>query len=260
VNNPPIERVKRLGGLIDAKYPSTGFHEVLDEALGPDNGEQPVPKLSQLLRPTVITSYSASTARPYFFKQHWAARDDGNDFALRDVALATSAAPTFFEAARVAGDGVDLGACVDGGIFANNPALCAYAEAHSYYGYSAKDMAILSLGTGSNPGTYAHEKMRKWGAVRWVMPLIDMLMSGSGAVADFQLAQIFDTLDDSATDHRYIRLQADLSNEHRSTAKMDNADPTNVRRLQRIGENVVRENRAEIERFLDTQILGRTDD
>ena len=54
---------------------------------------------------------------------------DGRDFSVRDVARATAAAPTYFEPVEVASTRGPLGACVDGGLFANNPTMCAYAEA-----------------------------------------------------------------------------------------------------------------------------------
>ena len=82
--------------------------------------------LSDLVRPTVITTYNATTGAPYFFKQHEAA-SGGHDFALRDVVLATASAPTYFEPVAVVSGDCEVGACVDGGVFANNPAMCAYA-------------------------------------------------------------------------------------------------------------------------------------
>jgi predicted acylesterase/phospholipase RssA len=49
---------------------------------------------------------------------------------MRQVARATSAAPTYFEPAKVGAEGpVDYYAIVDGGVFANNPAICSYVEA-----------------------------------------------------------------------------------------------------------------------------------
>ena len=45
---------------------------------------------------------------------------------MRDVARATSAAPTYFEPARLPGN--PPYALVDGGVFANNPGMCAYVD------------------------------------------------------------------------------------------------------------------------------------
>ena len=63
------------------------------------------------------------------FTQHDAKQNPGYDYLLRDVARATSASPTYFEPARVHSLSEISYPLVDGGVFANNPALCAYAEA-----------------------------------------------------------------------------------------------------------------------------------
>jgi patatin-like phospholipase/acyl hydrolase len=57
------------------------------------------------------------------------------------VARATSAAPTYFEPSAV--DGRSL---IDGGVFAVNPAMAAFAEARRFE--PDADVVLLSLGTG----------------------------------------------------------------------------------------------------------------
>ena len=249
----PTERIKRLGGLLDERYTYEGFNAALDSKLGRTGSEL---MLSQLLRPTVISTYNASTGAPYFFKQHRTTDDDGHDFTLRDVALATSAAPTAFETVNVKSNRGRIGACVDGGLFANNPTMCGYAEAVGHFGRSAKDIAILSVGTGAAADTYEWDKMRNWGVARWVAPMFEMMISGSSAVVDYQIRQIFETLGPGMVDRQYLRLQADLSRESRAAKKMDNARRANLNRLVEIGAQLVDSRRPEIERFIDGQLLG----
>src|SRR5450756_1469768 len=85
------------------------------------------------------------------------------DYFVKDVARATSAAPTYFECSKVKSLTNINYPLIDGGVFVNNPALCAYAEVHNEYEVTARDMAILSLGTGYekqaynyNPVSYTH--------------------------------------------------------------------------------------------------------
>src|ERR1019366_4834675 len=66
-------------------------------------------------------------------------KDANKEAAL--VALATAAAPTYFPAAIV-----DESAHVDGGMWANNPALVAIVEAVSYLGMPVDRIDILSVG------------------------------------------------------------------------------------------------------------------
>jgi patatin-like phospholipase/acyl hydrolase len=245
--------VRRAGALIDERYGPSGFNRVLDETIGPRGG--PELMLSELSKPTVIPTYNATTGNPYFFKQH-RARSGGRDFTVRDVALATAAAPTYFETAQVLSDQGELGACVDGGVIANNPTMCAYAEAHSFFGFGAADMAVLSLGTGSSLESYTYKQMRNWGVTKWMKPVLDMMMAGAERATDYQVRQIFGTLGEDAVSAQYLRLQADLGPEPSSVGKMDNVTPANLRRLVEIGKELAEENRESIERFIDTQILG----
>ena len=49
---------------------------------------------------------------------------------MKQIARATSAAPTYFECLKLkASPPVDYFTLIDGGVFANNPSMCAYAEA-----------------------------------------------------------------------------------------------------------------------------------
>ena len=50
-------------------------------------------------------------------------------FLMWKAARATSAAPTYFEPYKLEKSEVDYFALVDGGVYANNPTLCAYTEA-----------------------------------------------------------------------------------------------------------------------------------
>ena len=61
-----------------------------------------------------------------------------------DVAMATSAAPTYFKA-YLSEAGAPL---IDGGVFANNPAGLAAVEAVGVLNWPRDEIAILSLGCG----------------------------------------------------------------------------------------------------------------
>jgi patatin-like phospholipase/acyl hydrolase len=122
-------------------------------------------------------------------------------------------------------------ALVDGGVFANDPALCAFAEARKLGSKrAAEEMVILSLGTGDVKTPYAYDQAKEWGAVLWARPVIDILMSGTVEVADYQLARMFESV--GAPD-QYLRIQPPLALKN---ANLGNADPTNLRELVETGE------------------------
>ncbi len=91
---------------------------------------------------------------------------DGNLF-MKDVALATSAAPTFFPSFQITNISSGL---VDGGLWANNPAFIGAIEAVSYFVGPGKDydeFSILSIGTISSskswyPGNHKNASIANW--------------------------------------------------------------------------------------------------
>ena len=72
------------------------------------------------------------------FKQDWKR-------PMTEVALATAAAPTYF---RAFDDGERR--FVDGGVWANNPIMCAVVEAMASYDLDRHRIEVLSLGCGEN--------------------------------------------------------------------------------------------------------------
>ena len=113
--------LKSAGGLVDEKHSEKEIVKAFSDYYGNV-------RLSELLKPSLITAYDIERRSAFFFTGHNAAVKK-KDFLLKDVARATSAAPTYFEAAGIRNiEGAFYG-LVDGGVFANNPAMCAYAEA-----------------------------------------------------------------------------------------------------------------------------------
>jgi patatin-like phospholipase/acyl hydrolase len=206
----------------------------------------------------LITAYDIERRRTHFFTQHDAHRD-GRNFYVRDVARATSAAPTYFECAKIVSDSGVPYALVDGGMFANNPALCAYAEVRVGLAKAlelnpaprAKDMMILSLGTGQLTRSYSYPKAKDWGAVGWIRPVLDIMMSGVAETVDYQLRQIYDAVE---APEQYLRIQPELGE---AEEDLDNADPDNIRRLAQIGTEIAETKHSELDRFADLLISAR---
>ena len=114
-------KIESLGGVFDEKYRA----KELELALLNYFGEK---QLSDLLKPCLITAYDIGNRRAHFFTSVDAGTSRDNDYFLRDVGRATSSAPTYFEPVSVKPMNGNPKAFIDGGVFANNPAMCAYAE------------------------------------------------------------------------------------------------------------------------------------
>ena len=245
------DKVRTLGGLRDQKY----SNDYLVSALNDQFGEV---ALRDLIRPCIITGYDITARRSRFFGKHKAMFDAAENFLVKNVALATASAPTYFEPANIFNMKNEPFPMVDGGVFANNPALCAYAEARKldFAGLSnhpfndnptyfakptAKDMLLLSLGTGSVKKSYPYSQAKKWGAINWIRPTIDIMMSGNSETVTHQLRQIFDAADNP---DGFIRLEPEL---RQANSAMDDASSENLENLKYDALSYMYENNNAIE-------------
>ena len=233
------QRIRSAGGARDEIYDAAELEKTLDDYLGEL-------KLSQLLKPCLITAYDIKGRRAKFFTQHDARDKKMHDYLVKDVARATSAAPVFFEAARIKSLSKVPYPLIDGGVFANNPALCAYAEVRHQFSDkpTAKDMTILSIGTGDMDKPYDYKSVKNWGALKWIRPMIDIMMSGVSETVDYQLSQIFDTID---CPEQYLRVNARLN---KANPDMDDASSENLIALQEDGTGIAEKFDEELDSFI----------
>ena len=124
----------------------------LKEALVRIFGEKKLAESNNLL---CIPSYNVTEARPFVFKfDHKEGDLNRDNKALYvDVALATSAAPTYFPMAEI--PYYDNKQFIDGGVWGNNPTLIGYLEALQYFvgaGKQFNKLKILSVSSLSLTG------------------------------------------------------------------------------------------------------------
>lgn len=240
-NIPLMHKLKTAGGLVDEKYPAEELEDALNDYFGDT-------RLSQLLKPCLITSYDIKRRQGHFFTQHDAKKDSGWDFYAREVARATSAAPTYFECAKVKSLNNIIYPLVDGGVFVNNPTLCAYSEAYKMLPGKpqASDIAILSIGTGFVRKSYDYNSAKNWGMVEWIKPLIDIMMSGVADVVDYQMRQIFDGDD---VPKQYLRINTELPID--VNPDMDDASQKNLLALKELGNETALKFNMELDTFVE---------
>ncbi len=219
-----------------------GINSVLKEVLGADN------KFGALNVQTLVTSYDT-------LNQHFVAFNSTHpecaDINTWEVARASSAAPVAFPAYLLRNEkfiqfwkkdnketfcddkGEECIPLVDGGLAANNPAMCAIAE-RVREGTEISKIVMISVGTGHNPqhaskkGKLSSKQLnyndaRNWGAGEWINPMRDIpilraLFDGSADVADFQVKQVLG-------DSNYFRFQPEFSEEYQTfNANKDKLD------------------------------------
>ncbi|WP_455382789.1 patatin-like phospholipase family protein [Salinispira pacifica] len=194
----------------------------------------------------LITSYDIEERGPHMFKKRPKRRDKADlNFYMRDVARATSAAPTYFEPAHIESvpPNGNQYCLVDGAIFANNPALAAYIEARKIFPH-ARRYLIVSLGTGRAEHRFSYERIKDWGYLEWVsprngVPLFSLSSEGQSVAVVHQLSRIPDV--------EFYRLNGPLSDG--ASESMDNASPENIERLTAAAMDIISDNDDLIDRI-----------
>jgi uncharacterized protein len=154
----------------------------------------------------VIPAFNAQHGGVHLFKtpHHIEYRMDHRHFATT-VALSTAAAPTYFSAYEAPGGGC----YIDGGVWANCPALVGIIEAVSKLGKPLEHVRVLSIGTTTAPYSVG-SWLREGGLLIWARNVAPLLMQAqtAGIVGE---CQIFlgkdrgDPTNDRAHPERYIR-------------------------------------------------------
>ena len=218
------QKLTSMGGLTDEKFSAKELERVLDNAFGET-------KLSELLKPTCLVSYDVSKRLPIIFTQHDAVKKN-KDFLVKDVLRGSSAAPTYFEAARIYSIPPEKKkyVLVDGGMVANDPTLCAYSEALNTFDdvNGIKDMVIFSIGTGKNLKRYSYSQIKDWGPLSWAKPSIDIALEGGPQMIEFHMENIASTVPGS----KFYRIQPELFG---ADTSLDNASRDNLDALRDAG-------------------------
>ncbi len=237
-----------VGGWVGrrAKQVVVSLHDnsALKEALFRVFGDVSLKDLHDRGKRVVVTAFSVTAGTPTVFKTDHA-RDlkEHGGYLVRDIALASSAAPTYLPL-------VDLQHPVtksverfcDGGIVTNSPALMGYAEAISYLGARPQDVAVLSLGTPrqdlSEPESSLSwfKRRRRRGLAGWDLGerIITLVLDAGAAGAHHALRLIA-----GASGARYVR----VSLVQPKGTGLDVATPEATRTLHQIGVQRARDAR-----------------
>jgi len=210
-----LKRITSLEGYIDERYESDGLVAALRRHLG-------TARLPQARPPVLVTAYDIERRRALCLRT-------GDDISMVDAAHASSAAPTYFEPVRV-----NRATLIDGGVFAGNPAMCAYAEV------GGEPELLVSLGTGANTRRLPYEEVRGWGQLEWARPLVDVVLDGIADAVDEQLTRLLG--------ETYVRLQTPLDE---ASDDFDDASAENLAALRREAERLIAAHDAEIDRVCD---------
>lgn len=209
--NPPSSK---LGSMVDIfkslqrpKYTGDALRSTVAEIIGSET------KIGDLKHPCLIPTVCLTKGGPQVFKtdHHVDFKRDHKLLAV-DVALATSAAPTYFPIAEI-GDQL----YVDGGLYANAPDLLALHEAEHFFRARLDDIRMLSIGTTTSKFSFAHTSGRQFGLLKWAwnQRLVRAMISSQQQIAEFMATHRLGP--------RYLRLDLAQSPEQERSLALDTA-------------------------------------
>ncbi|GGB57819.1 patatin [Roseibium aquae] len=222
-------------GLFDESYDARPLERLLKERFGWTS-------MASALTRLVLTAYDIEQRKAVFMTnglEQNGSRPD--DYYFWQAVRATTAAPSFFEPARIENlTRRREEALVDGGVFMNDPAIAAYLEARKL-GWASEDIMILSLGTGRAPQQpFPYQEAIGWGAVGWMqpskgVPILAIFSDGQSQTASYQAEHLFGEMGTA----QYIRINGDIPADAEA---MDNARPGNIMALNGAADRIIKDN------------------
>jgi patatin-like phospholipase/acyl hydrolase len=186
---------------VGPKYSQDPLRKAIQDAYFPDGA--PTRALGDSLCRLVVPAYDAVSGRCHVFRTPIAELNlqaDRNTSAV-EVALATAAAPTYFQGATVETN-IANGLYLDGGVWANCPTMAAIAEAVGYLDVPLDRIDILSIGTTAE--SFTVKDFSSSGVAGWNVALISLF---SNAQVDATLEQTGQLLGED----RFLRIDAQAS-------------------------------------------------
>ena len=256
-NNWPFQRALRLvRRCFTSMYGNHRLRGALEEAFG----KTTLADVRQRGKSVVIPAFCVTTGRPRIFKTNHheqLTRDD--EYLLSDIALATSAAPTFLPVVSIVSP--TSGArekFADGGLFANSPALIAYVEALRYLNAARDQVEILSVSTPRSINAESSNALTRWerftlhrGVLQWIAGLPDTFIQGGMTISHHTLE--FLMREANAKDN-YVRIDLPMQ----KGLGLDIADDRATHTLINIGSSHAAQipTREKVGRFFRPQVDG----
>ena len=240
-NSSLFQEIKSVSGIVNVKYDPEGLESVFEKYFGKS-------ELKDLLKPSLIPVYDLSRGKNYFFRQQKALTSPRHNYYVKDLLRGATSALTFFPPSQISTVNDQEHRCfIDGGVFANNPALSAYAEFRYHNSkLHAKDTMMLSLGTGRKTTNLDCKVTANWGAAEWLYQGSYLTSNAVSSASDYQLNAVY------GNQSNYLRLDSTFDDNQNSS--MDNTDKDYLDYLISLGESIVSDKRSEINTFAEELI------
>lgn len=206
------------GLLFMSKYSNNGLKEVLNDLFKDKT-------IGDLKHRVIIPTINYTEGKPQIFKTpHNKILKNDKKLKLVDVALATSAAPTFFPVFSTKD-----GDFIDGGLVANHPGFFALVEAESYLNQSIENIYQLHIGTISQKFTSSSSKYVLGSSFwSWKENIFNLMFSCQEQSADnllhFYLKERYMSIDSLSVNQQAKQIKLDKVNDKASRILIQKAD------------------------------------
>jgi uncharacterized protein len=185
-----------------------------------------------------IPAFSITDGRPFIFKYDHQEGDlcRDNNTKYVDIALATSAAPTYLPIVTI--DDYDRKQFIDGGIYANNPTLVGVMEALRYFvGNGKKFQKLMVMSVASlepSPGRVLATKYNR-SIIDWNKDLISTFFESQAGITNYVVKTLADYCD---SPFDYVRIpSAALSPEQAKIINLDNTSRDALSLISQMGRD-----------------------
>lgn len=221
--------------VLSPKYSNRELTKTLNEIYGVETLLGDIPNNRVLIPAVNLTLGKAQVFKTPHLQKY---ERDWKELAT-EVALATSAAPTYLPIAKV-GDQL----FADGGLYANSPDQIALHEAEYFLDIPRTQISTLSIGTTTSRYSIAHEAGVKFGLLKWAKNgrLASAMISAQQQNTQYMMEHVLG--------ERYVRIDTDQSKEQERELALDVATKNAQKTISGLAEGAFRQNSSRIEQFL----------
>lgn len=270
-----LDRAQGLDEHLRANYSNTKFKKILEKLLGNTTLKdiELDPTFGKKGKDLLITTFDLAPAsdnddnknyRPIVIHSSFI-RDQ--DFSLVDLALMTSAGPTYFP--------IYKSKYIDGGVALNNPSMAALAYAlnsskskdEKHYRYpdgvrkglnvSTGDIQLLSLSTGTSNKNRIEASVVKngnWGNIQWIKYLPDLLTEGNMQSTAYYVKQILDKQQYHRVEAFFDKSDIPVLYTQPNGIKMDTKDPAILNAMHDYAVKIYKKERTHILKTIERSL------
>ncbi|HEX9828560.1 MAG TPA: patatin-like phospholipase family protein [Flavobacteriaceae bacterium] len=221
-----------MNGWLSYKYNSKPLNKLLKKYLGET-------KISESISNLVIPAYDVKNNKTEIFNTRQARLfPEKHDYRMWEVALAATAAPTYFKSFKI-----NNREFIDGGLTMNNPTLASMIHAFMLCGRRV-DFFILSIGTGR---TKIENLVGSSGKLGWLKHILNITIDGVSQLNHKQVQLVISELNKDRKDNKYVYLDIVIDKENEL---LDNTSTQNIQKLEEYGNYLIKKESQEIKNIV----------